>query len=65
MTPEWQEFSVPWDKLQQEGWGAQARFDPARLIQLGFKVAVKDLPVDFWVDDIRFLPKPGAAAKAP
>ena len=40
LTPEWQEFSVPWDKLQQEGWGAQARFDPARLIQIGFKVAV-------------------------
>jgi hypothetical protein len=58
LTPEWQEFSIPWDKLQQEGWGVQARFDPARLIQIGFKVAVKDLPVDFWIDDVRFLPKP-------
>jgi hypothetical protein len=64
LTAEWQEFSIPWDKLQQEGWGAQARFDPARLISLGFKVAVKDLPVDFWIDDVTFTPKPGSA-KAP
>jgi hypothetical protein len=64
LAAEWQEFSIPWDKLQQEGWGTQARFDPARLIQIGFKVAVKDLPVDFWIDDVTFVPKPGSAAKA-
>jgi hypothetical protein len=61
LTDAWQEFQIPWDKLQQEGWGAQARFDPARLIQLAFKADVKNLPVDFWVDDIMFLPKAGAA----
>jgi hypothetical protein len=65
LTAEWQTFSIPWEKLQQEGWGAQARFDPARLIQVGFKVAVQDLPVDFWVDDIQFVPKSGAGPKAP
>ena len=65
LTPEWQTFSVPWEKLQQEGWGTQVRFDPERLIQIGFAVAVKDLPVDFWIDDVAFIPKPGGAAKAP
>ncbi|HEX6271937.1 MAG TPA: hypothetical protein VFZ53_02810 [Polyangiaceae bacterium] len=65
LTAEWQTFSVPWDKLQQEGWGAQARFDPGRLIQIGFKAAVQDLPVDLWVDDIRFVPKAEAAPKGP
>jgi hypothetical protein len=64
LTDQWQEFSIPWEKLQQEGWGAQARFDPARLIQIAFKIAVKDLPVDFWIDDLTFLPKP-AGAKVP
>lgn len=65
LTEEWQEVSVPWEKLQQEGWGTQVRFDPTRLIQIAFRVDPKDLPVDFWVDDIQFLKKPGAAAKAP
>ncbi len=65
LTPEWQTFSVPWEKLQQEGWGTQVRFDPERLIQIVFAASPKDLPVDFWVDDIAFIPKPGGAAKAP
>jgi hypothetical protein len=65
LTNEWQEFGVPWEKLQQEGWGAQARFDPGRLIQIAFKAAVQDLPVDFWVDDVRFVNKSAAAPKAP
>jgi hypothetical protein len=65
LTPEWQTFSVPWEKLQQEGWGTQVRFDPGRLIQIAFAANVKDLPVDFWVDDIAFIPKSGGAAKAP
>ncbi|HEX6766978.1 MAG TPA: hypothetical protein VF103_15890 [Polyangiaceae bacterium] len=64
LTPEWQEFSVPWDKLQQEGWGTQVRFDPARLINLTFSARVKEVPADFWVDDVVFM-KTGAAAKAP
>jgi hypothetical protein len=65
LTDQWQEFSIPWESLQQEGWGTQVRFDPARLIQLSLQVKVHDLPVDFWVDDIKFLAKPGAASKAP
>jgi len=65
LTEQWQEVSIPFDKLQQEGWGTQVRWDPTRLIQISFKADPKVLPVDFWVDDIKFLPKSGAAAKAP
>jgi hypothetical protein len=57
LTERWEEHVVPWDRVQQEGWGTDARFDPARLIQVGFKVDIKHLPVDFWIDDIEFVKK--------
>lgn len=57
LTDEWVEHVVPWDRVQQEGWGTDARFDPAYLIQVGFKVDVKHLPLDFWLDDLEFVAK--------
>jgi hypothetical protein len=57
LTDKWEEYVVPWDRVQQEGWGTDARFDPARLIQVGFKVDIKHLPVDFWLDDVEFVTK--------
>jgi hypothetical protein len=54
LTEQWQPFVVRWEKLQQGGWGGEARFDPARLLNLNFSVNGKDLPVEFWLDDIRF-----------
>jgi len=51
----WDEHVVPWEVLQQGGWGAEARFDPARLLNLNFAVLSKDLPSDFWLDDVKFL----------
>ena len=69
LNDRWQEYVIRWEQLQQGGWGAQARFDPQRLLDLGLKVDAKNLPADFWVDDIAFLPKsaPSVAAggKAP
>jgi hypothetical protein len=58
----WTDYVVPFDKLQQGGWGAQARFDPTRLLGLSFAVKVKDLPVDFWLDDLAFVTAQEAAA---
>lgn len=62
LTEEWQDFWVPWDRVQQEGWGAEARFDPSRLLQVAFVARPKDLPVDLWVDDLAFVGKASAAA---
>jgi hypothetical protein len=63
LTDAWTEYSIAWQQLQQGGWGTDVRFDPARLLDLGFKADAKNLPVDFWVDDIGFLPKTASVAK--
>ncbi len=55
LTPQWQVYEVRWDRLQQGGWGSEARFDPQRLLSLNFSVSPESLPVDILVDDIEFL----------
>ncbi len=62
LSDHWEEYVVRWDRLQQGGWGAQARFDAGRVMGLGFAVDPKALPIDFWLDDIEFI---GNAAAAP
>jgi hypothetical protein len=51
----WQEYTITWEQLQQQGWGAEARFDPERVLNLNFSADSKDLPLDFWLDDLRFI----------
>ncbi len=60
----WETYDVLWDRLQQGGWGTEARFTPERLINLGINVDIKSLPIDFWVDDFELIPKAGAATKS-
>jgi len=60
IKPDWQVFEVRWGDLQQGGWGTQARFDPARLLNVGFNADKERLPVDVWLDDIEFLVEAGA-----
>lgn len=52
----WNEYSVRWEQLQQGGWGTEARFDKARIQSINFTADPKILPVDLWIDDLRFLP---------
>ncbi len=54
LSDRWEEYSVRWDRLQQGGWGTEARFDPSRLLSLNFAVDPKALPVEFWLDDVEF-----------
>jgi hypothetical protein len=61
LADKWDDYVVPWEVLQQGGWGAEARFDPARILSLNFAVLVKDLPSDFWLDDVKFLTQAEAA----
>jgi hypothetical protein len=58
----WDSYVMRWDRLQQEGWGVEARFTPARLVQFLVKVTPKSLPIDFWIDDIELIPKDGGQA---
>jgi hypothetical protein len=57
LSDHWDEYVVPWDRLQQGGWGTEVRFDPARVLGVGFAIDVKALPADFWIDDIALIPK--------
>jgi hypothetical protein len=60
----WDDYVVPWEVLQQGGWGAEARFDPARILGVNFSVLVKDLPSDFWLDDVKFLTQAEATERS-
>lgn len=64
LTPEWAEYTVEFDKLQQGGWGTQAKFDPERVLVLNFAARPEWLPVDAWLDDIAFIPKDAPATPA-
>jgi hypothetical protein len=57
LSDHWETYTMRWDRVQQEGWGAEARFTPSRLVQFLIKVAPKSLPIDFWVDDVELIPK--------
>jgi hypothetical protein len=65
LSDHWDTYVVPWNRVQQGGWGTEARFEPSRLVSLQFAADPKQLPVDFWVDDIEFVTaKPVAPAAA-
>jgi len=55
LSDTWDEYVLRFDRVQQGGWGTEARFDPARVLDLNFLVAPKDLPADFWIDEIEFV----------
>lgn len=55
LAEQWQTHIVRWDRVQQGGWGAQAEFDPERLLGLNFSVDGRALPIEFWLDDIEFI----------
>ncbi|MFV8752902.1 hypothetical protein ACNOYE_20340 [Nannocystaceae bacterium ST9] len=53
LSDEWQQFTLTFDDLQQEGWGTPASWDASKVVGLQFKVA-KDVEFDFWVDEVGF-----------
>jgi hypothetical protein len=57
LSDRWETYAMRWDRVQQEGWGAEARFSPARLVQFLIKVVPKGMPADFWIDDLELIPK--------
>lgn len=54
---EWKPYRFLWKDLEQGGWGHQVPFDPARLLSVGFSVEMPDTPSEFWIDDVRFIPR--------
>lgn len=57
LTEKWETYEMRWEKLQQGGWGTEARFTPERIVNITFNVDVKSLPIDFWLDDVELIPK--------
>ena len=66
LSETWDTYEMRWEKLQQGGWGTEARFTPERVLNLGINVDVKALPIDLWLDDVELIPKtPSSAPAAP
>jgi hypothetical protein len=57
LTSDWQERRITWAELEQKGFGQVVPFDPRSLLSLEFTVGPEQTPFDFWVDDVRFLPR--------
>jgi hypothetical protein len=55
LTPEWTDYTISFDMLQQGGWGTEARFDAERLLALNFNANPEWQPVDLWIDDLQWL----------
>ena len=57
LSDAWDTYDMRWEKMQQGGWGTEARFTPERIVNLGINVDVKALPIDLWLDDVELIPK--------
>ncbi len=53
LSDEWQQFTLQFDQLNQEGWGTPASWDAAKVVGLQFKAGANN-DFDFWVDEVGF-----------
>jgi hypothetical protein len=53
LTDAWALYQVRWGELRQSGWGAPSKFDPTKVIQLGW-AGRPGVPIDFWLDQVAF-----------
>jgi hypothetical protein len=61
LSEEWLTREVRWDQLQQGGWGKSVRFDPKRVLGIEFMASPTNMPADFWIDDLAWIPAPPAS----
>lgn len=63
LSDQWEHYQILWEDLDQIGFSDPLVFDPSRLSQITFAVWAADLPIDYWIDDVTFLPAadPGSA----
>jgi len=64
LSSAWDSYEMRWEKMQQGGWGTEARFTPQRIVNLAVNVDVKALPIDLWLDDVELIPRAPASAPA-
>jgi hypothetical protein len=53
LSDEWQQFTLEFESLNQEGWGTPATWDPTKVVGLQFKVGANQ-EFDFWIDEVGF-----------
>jgi hypothetical protein len=58
LTPNWQQFKIPFSTLERELGGTTPPFDPAQLMEISFKHEGNNDHFDFWVDEIQFYKDP-------
>jgi hypothetical protein len=51
LSDEWTQFVIPWDELEQEGWGTAAEF---RGLTMGLLWTTSGPDFDYWIDEIAF-----------
>jgi hypothetical protein len=56
-SPSWKTHEIRWQDLHQEGWGQATRFEPDALVGIHFAPRPADLPLDVWIDNVRFIPR--------
>jgi len=64
LTSGFTQFNINWADLAQQGYGAPATFDPKTLLGMNFQSlnpsttfpSASPYSVDFWIDDIAFIP---------
>jgi hypothetical protein len=47
-------YELPWSAFQQRNFGKQFPFDPKTITALHFSMEKDQLPVELWLDDVRF-----------
>lgn len=66
LTADWAPYTVMFDQLKQDGWGAPAAFNASEVLGLSFRAgkssaAQASIDFDFWIDDVRFFDGQGEA----
>jgi hypothetical protein len=49
----YQVYELPWDSLQQRGFGVSVPFDPKTMTAIHFAMEKEELPVDLWLDQVQ------------
>jgi hypothetical protein len=57
LSGQWHEERITWAELEQRGFGPPLAFDPHSLLALEFNSLPENTPFEYWIDDLRFLPR--------
>jgi hypothetical protein len=52
---DWSTHTIRWTELRQQGFGDAAPLRTQQVVGITFAAQVPDLPVDVWIDDLRFI----------